>query len=273
MYNGEAAWEKVTEQPLFLSQAMFRTVKAQRLSDGIVRQIREAIFSGQLRPGNKLPTERDMAERFQTSRNSVREALRRVEQEGLIRIKKGINGGVFIAEVDHRPAFTSLQTLMQLRKVSVHDITEVRLTFEPQTARLAAERASAEDIRELEEVVERMSKAVTSHELPRSYDLMFHQIVARAAGNPVLQLLGETMLEVASRTITELHPSEDTIRHVLRCHRQVLAAIRRRDGALAERVMREHIVDVQTRLARHARSQRRRTSAGADALAAGVDGS
>lgn len=236
---------------------MFRSVKVQRLSDEIVLQIRDALLSGKLQPGDKLPTERGMAESFETSRTSVREALRRLEQEGLIHIKKGINGGVFIAELDHRPVANSLHTLLQLRKVSIQNIAEVRLIFEPQAARLAAERASPEDLWELEEVVARMSEAVTSKELPRSYDLKFHQIIARAAGNPVLQMLAEAMLEVASKAITELNPSVDTLRHVLRCHRQVLEAVRREDGELAEKAMRAHIVDVQTRLARQARNRPR----------------
>ena len=251
---------------------MFRSIKAQRLSDEIVLQIREALFSGQLRPGDKLPTERGMAERFETSRTSVREALRQLEQEGLIHVKKGINGGVFIADLDHRPVAKSLQTLLRLRKVSIHDIAEVRLTFEPQAARLAAERASPEDIRELEEVVRSMGEAIASKELPRSYDLKFHQIIARAAGNPVLQMLAEAMIEVASKAITELNPSVETLRHVLRCHRQVLEAVRRGDGALAEKAMRAHIVDVQTRLARHARNGSRGNRARAENHMTGVEG-
>src|SRR5713226_9898171 len=99
---------------------MFDSIKTRRLSDEIVRQIKEAMFTGKLRAGDKLPTERELAERFETSRASVREALRSLEHEGLIRIKKGAVGGIFIADVDHRPVAKSFQTLLRLRKVSIN---------------------------------------------------------------------------------------------------------------------------------------------------------
>ena len=140
---------------------MFKTVKKERLSDEIVRQIKDTLFAGKLRAGDRLPTERNLAEQFETSRASVREALRTLEQEGMIYIKKGVQGGIFIADMDHRPVAKSLQTLIQFHKVSIHHIAEVRLIFEPEAARLAAEKAKPEDLRELAEVIEQMSEAIT----------------------------------------------------------------------------------------------------------------
>ena len=231
---------------------MFDSIKTRRLSDEIVRQIKEAMFTGKLQAGDKLPTERELAERFETSRASVREALRTLEPEGLIRIKKGVVGGIFIADVDHRPAAKSFQTLLQLRKVSIQQIAEVRLMFEPQVARLAAERANPDDLRQLEEEIDKMSAAVKDKELPRFYDLKFHLLIARAARNPILEVLAESMLGVASRTISELHPSRDTLRHVLSRHRKVFDAVQRRDSNAAFEAMQEHILDVETRLAKQA---------------------
>lgn len=232
---------------------MLKTIKRERLSDEIVRQIKDALLGGKLRAGDRLPTERSLAEQSGTSRASVREALRTLEQEGVVRIKKGVNGGIFVADMDHRPITKSLQTLLQFRKVSIHQIAEARLIFEPMAARLAAERATPEDLREMEKVIEQMSEAVRSRELPRSFDLKFHLLVARAAANPILEMLAEPMLEVASATITELHPSINTLRHVLACHKKIYEAIQKRDGQLAFEAMREHIVDVQVRLAKHAK--------------------
>lgn len=236
---------------------MFKTIKKARLSDEIVRQVKETLFAGKLRPGDRLPAERELAEQFETSRASVREALRTLEQEGMIQVRKGVGGGAFIAELDHRPVTNSLQTLWRLKKISIKDIAEARLIFEPEAARLAAERVTEEDLRELEEVIRQMSVAVDGREMPDSFDLKFHQIIARAAGNPILAMLAESMLGVASKTITELHPSMDTLRHVLASHRKVFEAIRKRNGKLAYRAMRQHIVDVQSRLAKQADRQER----------------
>jgi DNA-binding FadR family transcriptional regulator len=159
--------------------------------------------------------------------------------------------------LDHRPVTNSFQTLLHLKKISIKDIAEARLIFEPEAARLAAERVTEEDLRELEEVIQQMSVAVEGRELPDSFDLKFHQIIARAAGNPILAMLAESLLGVASKTITELHPSMDTLRHVLASHRKVFEAIRKRNGKLAYRTMRQHIVDVQARLAKQATRQER----------------
>src|SRR5712664_2607461 len=102
----------------------------------------------------------------------------------------------------------------------------------------------------MQEVIEKMSGAVKAGELPDSFDLKFHKLIARAAGNPILEMLSESMLEVASQVITELHPSSDVLRHVVKRHREVFAAVRNRDGDLAFAVMSKHIVDVRNRLAK-----------------------
>ena len=95
-----------------------------------------------------------------------------------------------------------------------------------------------------------MSAAVETGELPASFDLKFHKLIARAAGNPILEMLSESMLEVASQVITGLHPSIDVLRHVVERHREVFEAVRNRDGDLAFALMSKHIVDVKNRLAK-----------------------
>jgi DNA-binding FadR family transcriptional regulator len=237
---------------------MFEPVKSQRISDEILRQIRTAVLGGKFQAGERLPNERALAEQFAASRSSVREALRGLEQEGVIYIKKGTQGGVFVADMDHRLVSRPFQTLLQLRKVTIDHIAEVRLIFEPEAARLAALRATPDDLRELEEVIEKMTRVVEAGEPPSSYDLIFHKLIARAAYNPILEMLAESMLEVASQVITELHPTIDVLRHVLKCHQDVFEAIRKRDGDLAFSAMSEHIIDVQKRLASRVRRNGRK---------------
>jgi len=124
---------------------MFEPVKNQRISDEILHQIRDAVMSGKFQVGDRLPNERALAEQFAASRTSVREALRGLEQTGVIYIKKGVNGGVFVADPDHRLVSRPFQTLLQLRKVTMDNIVEVRLIFEPEAARLAAQRTEPEN--------------------------------------------------------------------------------------------------------------------------------
>jgi len=235
---------------------IFSAVRAPRVSDEIVRQIRDALFAGKLRAGDRLPAERELAADFASSRTSVREALRRLEQQGVIQVKKGASGGTFVVDMDHRPVAQSLETLLQLKKISIHQIAEVRLIFEPETARLAAQRASWQDLRDLEDTIRKMSAALEDGKAPTSYDLRFHMLLARAAGNPILQMVAESMLAVASKAITELNPAPETVRQVLACHRAILEAVREGDGEHAYQAMREHVMDVQARLARQASTYR-----------------
>src|SRR5438132_13309456 len=99
-----------------------------------------------------------------------------------------------------------------------------------------------------------MSCAVESVEPPSSFDLKFHKLIARAARNPILEMLSESMLEVASQVITDLHPSIDVLKHVVERHGEVFEAVQKRDGELAFSVMSDHIIDVRNRL----RSEERR---------------
>src|SRR5947209_11963517 len=132
---------------------MFEPVKMQRVSDEILRQIKEAVLGGTFQIGDRLPNERALAEQFAASRTSVREALRGLEQEGVIYVKKGASGGVFVAHVDHQLVARPMETLLRLKKVSIHHITVARLIFEPEAARLAATRATAEDLEEMQQVI------------------------------------------------------------------------------------------------------------------------
>jgi len=237
---------------------MFEPVKNQRVSDEILQQIREAVLAGKFQIGDRLPNERTLAEQFAASRTSVREALRGLQQEGVIYTKKGVTGGAFVADLDHRLVSRSFQTLLKLRKISINHIAEARLIFEPQAARLAALRATSQDLEELEEVIETMKSAVEAGKSPGSFDLKFHKLVARAADNPILEMLADSMLEVASQVITGLHPSLEVLRNVVRRHLEVFEAIKSKDGDLAFSLMSQHIVDVQRRLAPPANGNRRK---------------
>ena len=229
---------------------MFRPIKTQRVSDEIFRQIHEVLLSGTVSAGERLPTERELAEQFATSRASVREALRGLEQRGVIYTKKGVNGGVFVADMDHRLMARPLSDLLQIKKISIHHIAEVRRIFEPHAAGLAAERATPDHLQEIEEAIDEMAAAVNSGNTPTFYDLKFHKLIARAAQNPILQMLADSMLDVASQIITNLHPSMDVLEHVLECHTRIYKAVRDRKPQLAFDTMSEHILDVQRRLSK-----------------------
>src|SRR3977135_340880 len=124
-----------------------------RVSEIIVRRIKKQLSDGRLLAGHKLPAEREMARQFKTSRVSVREAYRSLEELGVLRIRRGADRGGVIAKLDHEPILRSLALVLGLGKTSHGELTEARMLIEPPIARLAALRARKEDIARLERVL------------------------------------------------------------------------------------------------------------------------
>src|SRR6266852_6292423 len=155
-------------------------LKRRRVHESVAHQIRQAIFSGLLTPGHKLAPERELAVRFQTSRVALREALRALEKEGMITIKRGFGGGAFVADFDSalRALVDSLNTVVKLGHSKSGNLTEVRSILEPVMARLATQRASTEDLRAIEEIVLLQEEELRTGALSRKYDMEFHRLVA-----------------------------------------------------------------------------------------------
>ena len=219
-----------------------------RVYEEIAEQIRRAIYSRRLLPGDRLPSERELAQRFQTSWVSVREALRSLQHIGLLVIKRGAGGGAFIADAPSAPITTSLSTMLRAGTVSVNDLTEARVLLEPDLARMAAKRASRHDIERLEAMITEQAQALRAHS-PHHYDLKFHRLVAQASKNPVLELVMNSVADLIVQVVSSLELTTDTHRHVNEFHEQVFLAIKKRDDDRAYDLMFRHVLDVQRRTA------------------------
>src|SRR5579859_7072799 len=166
-------------------------VTRRRLHEPVADQIRQAIFGGLIVPGYKLPPERELAEHFQTSRVALREALRALEKEGLIVIKRGAGGGAFVAEADRalEALADSLNTVVKLGSAKSANLTEMRSILEPEIARLATLRATADDLSAIETVVLSQEMELEDGELSRKLDMEFHRRIAAAAHNAVMSIV------------------------------------------------------------------------------------
>ena len=233
-------------------EAPFRitALKRKRVCESVAHQIRQAIFSGLLTPGHKLPPERELAERFQTSRVALREALRTLEKEGMISIRRGFGGGAFVADFDSalRALMDSLNTVVKLGQAKSAHLTEVRTMLEPQIARLATLRADAKDLEAIESVLLVQEEELRRGALIRKYDMEFHRRVADAAHNPVLSIVVNAVNESIRDAIFRSKLSPDMRARVVGYHRNIFEAIRSRDAARAQGLMAEHVVGVQCHL-------------------------
>ena len=157
----------------------FMPTRRDRVSAEILRQLKSAILAGRLKSGDKLPSEKQLAQQFQSSRGSVREAIRTLEQAGLLVVRRGAGGGAIVADGDLRHVTDSLFTLIRLGSVSIHDLTEVRVILEPRIASLAAQRITAEELARIEAYVAKHAEAIAAGHLHATADLGFHRMLGR----------------------------------------------------------------------------------------------
>jgi GntR family transcriptional repressor for pyruvate dehydrogenase complex len=225
-------------------------LKRRRVYESVAEHIREAIFAGQLLPGHKLPSEREMAEQFETSRVALREALRALEQDGMISIKRGFGGGAFVADFNNalRALTDSLNTVVKLGQAKSGHLTEVRTIIEPEMASLATRRADKADLKAIEAVVLAQEAELRAGVLSRKHDMEFHARLAEATHNPILTIVVTAINESIRDAIFRSKLTREMRARVVGYHRAIYDAIRSRDEKRAVTAMREHVVAVQCHL-------------------------
>jgi len=224
-----------------------------RVSDAIARRIKKQISDGRLTVGHKLPAERDMARQFKTSRVSVREAYRSLEELGLLSIRRGAEGGAFIAQFDHEPVRRSLSLVLGLGKTSHNEVTEARVLLEPSIARLAALRARPEDIAKLELVLIQEEEEVRRPAADSGKTAgQFHRAIADCARNVPLVVLMNALADLTAESVSALDVRIRKRHRRKNCeyHRQIFEAIRSHDGDAAYTLMLQHVGDIQDRVGR-----------------------
>lgn len=220
---------------------MLSLVRRATAAHDIARKIREKVLSGELLPGDKLPVERDLAVELGVSRSTIREAVRSLEQSGIVTVRKGPRGGIFVAKADGRPVSDSLGFILQLERVPLAELLEARAELECLLARFAAERATVDDLDEISNSIEEMKLSPLSMELFRTNNHRFHFAVARASRNRVWIMLIEAMRDLIDQSLDLLELDDVIWTRVIEHHGRVLEAISRRDGEAADAAMRAHM--------------------------------
>lgn len=182
---------------------MFRHARSNRVFEDVVDQIQEAILEGKIAIGEKLPAERELQTMFQTSRGTLREALRVLEQRGLIEIKRGVSGGAIVKKLSFDGISEGLALLIRSQKVSINHLVEFRKDLEGMVASLAAERATKQDIDALKSLLQEASTHLTTDE-PEweafiQIDRKVHLELTRITGNPLYKLILQTVHDNSHR--------------------------------------------------------------------------
>jgi len=177
----------------------------------------------------------------------IREALRILEVSGLVNIKKGPTGGIFVSDVYHKPITNSLNNLITSGEVTIDHLFDVRLLIEPHIAMEAALHAKDEDIKKLEDLISDSSSHQDDPILLKRNNLKFHLLLAKASGNPVLSLLLESVIELLAKTTLDfLDLSLE--RHFFQVHEGIFQVIAQRKPEDAKRLIREDILDTKEKI-------------------------
>jgi GntR family transcriptional regulator, transcriptional repressor for pyruvate dehydrogenase complex len=217
-------------------------IRRVKLYEEVAARIRSLIASGELGPGQALPSERKLAEQFRVGRTVIREAIRQLEVSGLVESRHG--GGNYVREVpvEHlvAPIATVLNGMVHLRE----ELVDARLLFEPQMARAAATRATPEDLRGLEDIIRRQEERVANGRSGAEEDAEFHDLLARATRNTVVERIMEVIDGLLEDSQARLFRSVERSEISLEGNRRIFEAVVRRDQEAAQEAMVEHLEDI-----------------------------
>ena len=223
-----------------------KPIKVKRASDQVFEQLRDLVFRGELKPGERLVAERELAQVFGVSRPTVREAINKLVTMGLVEHRQG--QGTFVRSLESTREHNPLAAIIDRRETSLEDLLEVRLGLEAQSARLAAERATPEDIRRLEETLAAMEAQHLKGSLGIEDDVAFHMGLAYATKNPVQVYIMRSFHDLLHFGIEEnlRHLWEDpaNLPIIQQQHQRIVQAIKDHDPQGAYAAMQAHITFV-----------------------------
>src|ERR1700694_3028646 len=222
---------------------MYRTVKTSRLFEQIVQQVEDSILKGQLKPGDQLPAERELAQRFGVSRTAVREAVKTLREKGLVEAYSG--RGTFVTNGTSQAIRQSLDLMIRInQQEGSANLAELRLVLEPEIAGLAASRIEEQLLATMREAVAVMDNSLRDPDAYVEADLDFHLALAEAAGNPLILSLLDSIVgllrEQRSRIFNVARGPERGQFH----HKRILAGVEHAHLEAAREAMRAHLKQV-----------------------------
>jgi len=229
------------------STEIFRPIHARRTFEEICHRIREQLALGVLKPGDKLPAERSLAQQLGVSRNVLREAIRSLEMAGVLRLQKGVKGGAFIREGDTDRMNAVMRDMLSLGTISVRELAEARIHILDLVVRLACKSARKSDFDALQENIGRTELATKEGRLLDRVEgsRQFYRLLVAATGNQVMAMIVHSVTEIHMRFVyAKMVASGVSMPRLVEKRRQFLAALRARDVHKATRLMRAHLESV-----------------------------
>jgi GntR family transcriptional regulator, transcriptional repressor for pyruvate dehydrogenase complex len=220
----------------------FEIIRRDKVYEGVAKQIERLILK-KLKPGDKLPSERELAESLRVSRSSIRDAIRSLELMGMVEPRQG--AGTIVKEISSESLVNPLANVIKRKEELIGELLDFRKMLEPQLAARAATRVSPDEITEMEEILNRQEQKLQAGETGVGEDSEFHYAVALASGNSVVLKVLDTLMDLLRGSRERSLQAEGRGRYSLAGHRRILAAIKKHDSEAAKTAMRRHIEEVE----------------------------
>src|SRR5271156_328552 len=225
------------------TKPVYRAVKTSRLYEQIVQQVEDSILKGQLKPGDQLPAERDLAQRFGVSRTAVREAVKTLREKGLVEAYSG--RGTFVTNGTSQAMRQSLDLMIRINpQEGLSNLAELRLVLEPEIAALAVPRIEEQLLSTMREAVAAMDRNLNDPDAYVEADLDFHLALAEAAGNPLILSLLDSIVGLLREQRSRIFDVDGGPERGQFHHKSILATIEKRDPDAARAAMRAHLQQV-----------------------------
>jgi GntR family transcriptional regulator, transcriptional repressor for pyruvate dehydrogenase complex len=222
---------------------MYKSVQIERLYEQIVDQVEKSILGGELKPGDKLPAERELAEQFNVSRTAIREAVKTLTQKGLIEVRPG--RGTFVTNSTSSVVRHSIGLLVKIESArSTLDLVEVREILEPEIAAMAASRANEDHLAALKKAVALMDTAKDDTDTFIDGDMDFHLALAEGSQNVLILVLIDTLVDLLQDQRKRISLVPGGIDRAQEHHQAVLQAVLNRDPDAAREAMRVHLQQI-----------------------------
>jgi GntR family transcriptional regulator, transcriptional repressor for pyruvate dehydrogenase complex len=226
-----------------------------RVSDQIKNALKQAILDGVYHPGDRLPTEIQLAEQFNTSKVSAREALREMETEKLIEKRRGMYGGSFVVEPDGRAMGQVMINFYKFGRMTLEELAEFRRLLEPALIELAVERRTEADLVAIRENLTALTHAIDQGQQDQARALEFHRLLSVACHNSLITAVMESLIKVFQEILSTVPMTLEDAQGDLAYSRELYKHLKNRDRVAARQTMEAHFDTLMTIIERIRNSQ------------------
>ena len=219
----------------------FTAIKQSPVSKRVSEQIKTLIIEGNLKPGDRLPSERELAKTIQVGRLSLREGLRILESMGIIETRYGLNSGTYVSRIGVENLAEKFSEILKLGNITIEKLYEARLEIGLITLKYFIERGNAHDIRRMEECVKEAEQLLKLGMRTREKNIYFHQLIAQGSKNPVFILIQNSLFEAIRQFLSKFDSPHQHSKKVLAGNKKILKYLKEKNLESALKTMRSHV--------------------------------